>query len=156
MGTPTRTHLLQWWIDTGSDTPAYNQIKNVKELTPNKDVTTVEREYKDAEEVKELASSVKLSIELSVDRDPDDAVATYLESKENDLNVATTVIRVKAYKAATSPATGFVAEKFDASLNVGSIDGDALEFLAIPATISLTKRVAGTFDPATKTFTPAA
>ncbi len=156
MGTPTRTHLLQWWIDTGTgETASYKQMKNVKDLTPNKDIQTVERSYKDAEEIVEYASSVKRSIALTVDRDPDDDVAAYLETKEHDLNVSTTVLRVKKYKAATLPATGFVAEKYDATLNVGAIDGDALEFLGVSATISLRNRVEGTFDPTTGEFTAA-
>jgi hypothetical protein len=85
-------------------------------------------------------------------------LSTYLVANEDGINVETEIVRVYMFKPATTPATGYVAKRATFSMNQTPIDGAAGEVLKAKGTLSMTSDgwEAGTFDPDTATFTPAA
>lgn len=148
------TDKFQYWLKTGAS--VFTRVTEDTAFDPKTNRKQYETNYKDRVNQSIHAISQTTTISFDIDMADSGALQTYLEANEDVMNVATEVIRVSMHKPATLPAVGYEAKKAAFVMNQDPHDGDAADRLRARGELTMTDTVwtAGTFDPATATFTP--
>lgn len=149
------TDRQQWWLKTGAS--VFTRVERDTGFDPSTSRKTYETNHKDKINQSIYAISKTTKIDLDIDlEDVADALQTYFEDNEDTMNVATEVVRVSMHKPATLPAVGYIAKKAAFAMNLNPFDGSAADRMRVTGELTMTDTewVAGTFDPATATFTP--
>jgi hypothetical protein len=149
------TDQIQYWMKTDAD---FVRVTETNAFDPATDLTTYDPTYKDRVNQPSYVTGKKTTIEMDIDLIAPGDLQEWLLANEDEVNVPTEIVRVLMFKAATAPATGYVAKKAAFSLTQNPIDGSAGEAAKATGTLKMTSDgwTEGTFDPATATFTPAA
>lgn len=147
------TDKLQYWLKTGEN--AFTRVTEDSAFDPSVDTTTYDPSYKDRLNQPSYVTGKKTTVEFDIDLIDGGTLQEWFQANEDAINVPTELIRVKMYKPAQGG--GFAAKKAAFNMNCNPIDGSAGEALKATGTLSMTSDgwTEGTFDPETKTFTPA-
>jgi len=150
------TDKFQYWLKTGAS--VFTRVTENTVFDPSTNRKTYETNYKDRVNQSIHAISKTTTIAFDIDMLESGELQTYLEANEDVMNVATEVVRVSMHKPATLPAVGYEAKKAAFVMNQDPLDGDAADRLRARGELTMTdiEWTAGTFDPATATFTPEA
>lgn len=154
------TDKRQWWLRTATTPSAvFTRVKRNTAFDPKVNRKTIETNHKDRINQSIYAISKTTTITFDIDlEEVADELQTYLEANEDVMNVATEVVCVLMNKPATAPAVGYMAKKAAFVMNQDPHDGDAADRQRARGELTMTDVAwtAGTFDPATATFTPEA
>lgn len=153
MGDIVTTDQIQYWIKAGAD---FVRVTENSAFDPSSDLSTYDPTYKDRINQPSYVTGKKTTIEMDIDLIDPGTLQDWLLANEDNVNVATEVVRVMMFKAAV-PGPGYEAKKADFNLTQNPVDGSAGEAVKLTGTLSMTSDgwAAGVFDPATATFTPA-
>jgi hypothetical protein len=153
--------LFAIFLNTGtSETPAYNLMgEGITSQTVNYNPQTSEENYIHQDSGVTDVESYKLTIPTPQTAIAGDPVFTFVDNLRKNRAVLsdarTDVVLVELYGTETSGA--YPAEKNICSIQVDDFGGEGGSSIAINYTVNLIgDPTKGTFDPTTKTFTPAA
>lgn len=153
MGDIVTTDQIQYWIKAGAD---FVRVTENSAFDPSSDLSTYDPTYKDRVNQPSYVTGKKTTIEMDIDLIDPGTLQEWLLANEDEVNVATEVVRVMMFQPAT-PGPGYEAKKAAFNLTQNPADGSAGEAVKLTGTLAMTSDgwTAGVFDPDTATFTPA-